>query len=79
MFGQTGLVFKFKIIFPQFNIMWNYMLEEEICLRDTHENGNDFLGSSIAESTRVNETIQKEMKIMFIQKSSKIPSEIFLS
>lgn len=55
------------------------MLEEEICLRDTHENGNDFLGSSIAESTRVNETIQKEIKIMFIQKSSKISSEIFLS
>lgn len=72
MFAQTGLVFKFKLIFPQVSVICKYMIEEQFPLRDTHENGNAFLGSSIAESTRVNDTAGEEMEIMFIWKSLEI-------
>lgn len=61
------VVFKIKIIFPQFIVIWNYVLEEEILFRDIYENGNAFLGSSIAESITVNDTIEEETNIMFIE------------
>lgn len=61
------MVFKIKIIFPQFIVIWNYVLEEEILFRDMYENGNAFLGSSTAESITVNDTIEEETNIMFIE------------
>lgn len=52
--------------------MWNYVLEKEILFTDICENGKTFLGTSIAESIRVNDTIGEETNIMVIQKSLEI-------